>query len=238
MEHSKFTNNGALLEFLNQNGIPAIPSIKADSGMLHWWEFEKIARITDVAIFEGYFFLAVTEQGFSLHVYNGRSDWFNYVRVWQSDVSETNFLQDLKSIIFSDDIYSFDSHVWRCVREMYFEFEWQRETNDIQNVEQISLELKSHIFKFHEGLVETPKPKVVKQAAIDLLALLTQDNLRNPANGLVMQKYFPPLKYERWNLPDEFKLLLRDVGESFGGSELPTVKELNGLIEKAKDLRV
>ena len=97
-----------LLEFLNQNEIPAIPSAQAEPGMLHWWEFERIERVTDVAILEGYFFLAVTEQGFSLHVYNGQSDWYNYVRVWQADVSESKFLQDLKSIIFSDDIYSFD----------------------------------------------------------------------------------------------------------------------------------
>jgi hypothetical protein len=238
MEHSKFTNDGSLLEFLNQNGIPAIPSSKADSGMLHWWEFEKIARITDVAIFEGYFFLAITEQGFSLHVYNGRSDWYNYVRVWKSDVTETDFLQDLKSTIFSDDIYSFDSHVWHCVRETYFEFEWQRETNGIQNGEQISPELKLYIFNFHEGLVKTLSPKVVKQTTLDLLVLLTQDNLRNSANNLVMQKYFPPLKYERWNLSDEFKVLLQEIGESFQGNKIPTTKELDSLIKKVKDLRV
>jgi hypothetical protein len=238
MEQSKFRDENILVEFLNQNGIPAIPSTKADSGMLHWWEFEKIARITDVAIFEGYFFLAVIEQGFSLHVYNARNHWYNYVRVWNSDVSETAFLQDLKSIIFSDDIYSFDSHVWYCVRETYFDFEWQRIISDTHNAEQVSPNLKSHIFDFHEGFVENPQTKVLKQAILHLLVLFTKDAVRNSANGLIMQEYFPPSKYERWNLPDEFKFLLREIGESFAGNKTPTIKELDNLIEKAKGLRV
>ncbi len=236
MEHSRFTNDEAFIQFLNQNGIPAIPSIKADSNMLHWWKFEGGARITDVAIFEGYFFLAVIEQGFSLHVYNVKNDWYNYVRIWKSDVSEEDFLQDLKNILFLDDVCSFDSRVWYFVRETYFEFEWQEMIDDIQNTEQISPEIKSQIFKFNESLVENPKIKVVKQSILDLLALFTRDNLRNSANGLVMQRYFPPSKYERWNLPAEFKLLLHELGETFDRSELPPVIELRSLMEKAKDL--
>ena len=106
MEHSKFKDRDTFIDFLKQNGIPATPPNKADSVMLHWWEFEEIERFTDVAILNGYFFLAVIEQGFSLHVFDGYSNWYNYVHVWKSDeVSETEFLIDLKSII-SNDIYS------------------------------------------------------------------------------------------------------------------------------------
>ena len=237
MEHSKFRNDNALIEFLNQNGIPAIASAKAHSGLLHWWEFEKIDRITDVAIFEGYFFLAVTEQGFSLHVHNGQNDWYNYVRVWNSDVSETDFLQDLKNIIFSDDVYSFDSYVWLCVRETYFEFEWQRTISDIQNLEKISPELKSKLFRFEEGLVETPKVRELKQSIGDLLILFTEKDVRNPVNCLIMQRYYPPSKYERWALPAEFRSLLREIGELFDGNKTPSTKEIGNLVEKAKDLR-
>ena len=236
MDHSRLRDNNILVEFLNQNGVPAVPSVNADPGMLHWWEFEKIERITDVAIFEGYFFLAVTEQGFSLHVYDGQNDWYNYVRVWTADVSETKFLQDLKSIVFSDDIYSFDSYVWFCVRETYFDFEWQRTISDIQNIEQILPELKSNIFKFEEGFVETPSVRKLQQSLVNLLKLFTQDDVRNPVNCMIMQRYFPPSKYEKWGLPAEFKSLLREIGESFDGSNSPAQKALNNLIQKAEDL--
>lgn len=237
MDHSRLRNNNALVEFLNQNGIPAIPSANANPGMLHWWKFEKIERITDAAILEGYFFLAVTEQGFNLHVFNAESDWYNYVRVWKADVSETDFLQDLKSIIFSDDVYSFDSYVWSCVRKTYFDFEWQRTISDIQNVEQMSPELKLHIFEVGESVVETSKLKQLKQSVINLLELLTRDNAHNIVNCLIMQRYFPPSRYERWDLPVEFKSVLREIGEAFSESSIPTTKELGALIQKAKDLR-
>jgi hypothetical protein len=231
MEHSKFTNANALLEFLNQNGIPAIPSVNADPVMLHWWEFEGIKRITDVAILSGRFFLAVLESGFSLHVYNERNDWYNYVRVWKSNIPEMNFLQDIKSIIHSD-----ESQVWFCVRETYFEFEWQRTISDIQNIEQVSPELKTKIFNLQETLVETPKLMELKQAILDLLALFIQDDVRNWVNCLIMQRYFPPSRYARWALPAEFKLLLSDIGDVFGKSNLPTQIELNNIILRAKDL--
>lgn len=165
MKHSKFTNDGVFIEFLNQNGIPAILSSKAGPDKLHWWEFEKIKRITDVAILKGHFFLAVTEQGFRLHVHNGLNDWYNLVRIWKSDVSEAEYLQDLKRI----DIYSFDSHVWFCVRETYFEFEWQREIRDFESTEQISLQLKEQIFRFHESFGD---PKKLKREIVELLTCL------------------------------------------------------------------
>jgi hypothetical protein len=236
MDHSRLRDNNVLIEFLNQNGIPAVPSINANPGMLHWWEFEKIERITDAAIFEGYFFLAVTEQGFSLHVFNGESDWYNYVRVWKADIPETQFLQDLKSIIFADNIYSFDSYVWFCVRETYFDFEWRRTTSDIQNIKQISPELRSGIFKFEESLVETPQVRELQQSIKNLIRLLTQDDVRNPVNCLIMQRYFPPPKYENSRLPAEVKSLLREIGESFDGGNFPTKKALDNLIQKAEDL--
>ena len=237
MEHSKFRNENALIEFLNENGIPAIPSTKANPGFLHWWESEKIERIADAAIFEGYFFLAVIETGFSLHVHNGQNDWYNYVQVWKSDISETDFLRDLKSIIFSDNIYSVDSYVWFRVRETYFEFEWQRTISDIQNIEQGSPELKSAIFKFKEGLGETPIGRELQQSIVDLLILLSREDVRTPVNCSIMQKYFPPSKYEHWELPTEFKLLLREIGMFFDGSKIPTTAELCKSIQKARDLR-
>ena len=234
MDHSKFSNDDkALIEFLNQNGIPAIASANAHPGLLHWWEFEKVERITDVAIFEGDFFIAVTEQGFSLHVYNAYNDWYNFAKVWNSDVPESEFLRDIKEIIFSD-----ESHIWFCVRETYFEFAWQRTISDIQNIEQISPELKADLFRFEEGLVESPKVRELKQAIVDLLALFTNDDILNPVNCLIMERYFPPSKYERWALPNEFKSLLHELGESFNRNQIPTTKEVGILIEKAKDLRV
>ena len=236
MEHSKFTNNAALLEFLNQNGIPAIPSAIANPGMLHWWEFEKIERIADVAIFEGYFFLAVTNQGFSLHVFNAESDWYNYVRMWETSVSEDVFLQDLKGIVFSDDIYSFDSYVWSCVSETYFDFAWKRTIRDIQHGEQLSSELKPKIFNLQQTVEKTPYIRDFVQATIDLLDLFTRENVRNPVNCLIMWRYFPPAKYEQWPLPAECKLLLNNLGKVFDQGHMPTMKEVGNLVQKAHDL--
>ena len=104
-----------------------------------------------------------------------------------SDVPESEFLRDIKEIIFSD-----ESHIWFCVRETYFEFEWQRTISDIQNIEQISPELKAELFRFKEGLVESPKVRELKQAIVDLLALFTNDDILNPVNCLIMERYFPP----------------------------------------------
>lgn len=236
MDHSRLRDNNTLIEFLNQNGIPAVPSSNAEPGMLHWWEFEKIERITDAAIFEGYFFLAVTEPGFSLHVFDAESDWYNYARVWKADVPEARFLQDLKSIIFADDIYSFDSYVWFCVRETYFDFEWQRKTSDIQNIERISPELKARIFIFEEALVKIPKVSELQQSMVSLLRLFTQDDVRDPVNGLMMQRYFPPRKYENWRLPTAVKAFLFEIGESFDGGNIPVRKALDNLIQKVEDL--
>lgn len=236
MNHSRLRDPNAFIEFLNQNGIPAVPSSQADPGMLHWWEYEKIERITDAAIFEGYFFLAVTGQGYSLHVFNAESDWYNYVRLWPADVAEARFLQDLKSIIFTADIYSFDSPVWYWVRETYFDFEWQRTIRDIQNVEQISPELKPGIFKFVETLVEVPDMGALQQSIVTLLRLFTREDARNPVNGLMMQRYFPPLKYENWKLPTAVKTILHDIGEAFNEGHFPTRELLGDLIRQAEDL--
>lgn len=236
MEYSKLGSNQALVEFLNQQGIPALPPEQAEADMRHWWEREHIERMAEAAIFNGYFFLAVAKVGLSLHVFNGQSDWYNTVRVWKSDVSETDFLQDLKSIFFSDDIYSINSHVWTCVRETRFDFEWQRTIGDVPNIGQMSPELKPAIFKVEESLAEPPKSKEFKQATIDLIDLFAGDQARSPADHLIMQRYFPPSKYERWSLPAGQKSLLREIGESFRGNQPPTKKQLHLLMRKARAL--
>mgnify|MGYP001478884162 CR=1 FL=1 len=102
MEHTVFiSDENALVKFLNQNEIPATPSGNAPLGYLHWWKVENVERLTDVAILDGHFFLAVTSQGFSLYAYNALNDWYNFIRQWEKNISEDEFLQDLKAIIFS-----------------------------------------------------------------------------------------------------------------------------------------
>ena len=94
--------------------------------------------------------------------------------------------------------------------------------------------MKSAIFKFEEGL-HTPL-RELQQSIVDLLVLLAQNDMRTPVNCLIMQKYFPPSKYERWKLPPEFKLLLREIGVFFDGGKIPTAAELDKSIQKARDL--
>lgn len=231
MDHSKFTDASALVEFLKQNGIPASLSSQADPFMLHWWEFESINRITDVAIDRGDFFLAVTAEGFSLHVFDAQNDWYHCVDVWPADVSEAEFLGDIQSILASD-----DAHVKLRARETGFEFEWQRTISAIPKIEPLSPELKARIFNLTESLVETPKLQALRQSILDLLALFSQDAVRNPVNGLIMHRYFPPAKYEHYDLPAEFRSVLREMGQAFDTGEIPSLETIGKLLQQAKDL--
>jgi hypothetical protein len=51
-----------------------------------------------------------------------------------------------------------------------------------------------------------------------------------------MQRYFPIYKYERENLPDEFKVMLRQIGLSFENDQIPALKTIDDLIQKSEFL--
>lgn len=243
MEHSKITTEAALIEFLKLHDIQAIPANKANPGHLCWWEKEGIRdrwirqgdkHYFDLALIEGYFFLYVTERGFRLYVHDLQNDWYNLVRIWEVNLPLDVIVQDLKEIIHSNDIYSLDSYVWFWVRKTQFDQEWKRTSDDIE-IEQISPELKERIFEFHEGLIEFPKKvKELKKAISDLLTLFTQDDVRTPINCLIMQRYFLPYKYEHWNIPDDFKIILDQIGISFENNQIPNRKAIDSLLQKAK----
>ena len=245
MEHSKITTEAALIEFLKRNDIQAIPANKANPGHLCWWEKEGTSdRLTkqgdkhyfNLALMEGYFFLAVTEWGFRLYVHDLQNDWYNLVRVWEANLPLAAIVQDMQEIINSKDIYSLDSYVWFCVRRTKFDQEWKRITDEI-GIEQFSPELKERIFEFQESLVEFPKKaKECKQAISDLLTFFTHDDVRIPINCLVMQRYFLPDQYEHWNIPADFKTVLHQIGLSFENGQIHARAALESLIQKAKDL--
>ena len=150
-------------------------------------------------------------------------------------MSEDIFVQGLKEIVFSHDIHSFDSYVWYCVRRTAFDSEWLKimDNPDPQN---ISPKLKEIVFEFSESLVETPNISKGRQAILDLLTLFTIDDFRNSNNHKAMQRYFPPQKYERWNLPDEFKRILDEIGYYFEIEKMPSQATVRNIIRKTASL--
>jgi hypothetical protein len=236
MIQQNFQNENSLLEFLHQHGFKAIPSKDAESFYLHAWKREGLDQLISVALWEGLFFLAVLENGLGLYVSNDRDLWYYLVWFWDKNVSEDVFVKGLKELVHSRDIHSSNSYVWACVRKTAFEFEWQRNVFDIEP-QNVSLELKEIVFEFGESLIENPNLSNCKQAILDLLILFTNDEFRNSSNLQVVQKYFPPLKYERWNLPDVYKRILDEIGYYFETNSIPKTATVKNLIRKTESLK-
>lgn len=52
-----------------------------------------------------------------------------------------------------------------------------------------------------------------------------------------MQRFFPTRKYEKYDMPIEFRSLLHKIGETFEKNKTPAFEELGTIIRKSKDLR-
>jgi hypothetical protein len=126
VKHSKIADEKALIEFLKLHDIQAIPTRMVKDCYLHWWEKEGIKcrwenkgieYFADVALINGCYFLAFTEQGYCLYVQNPQDYWYNLVRIWEIGVPDDVFVQELKGFIYSDDIHSANSNVWGRVRK-------------------------------------------------------------------------------------------------------------------------
>ena len=236
MIQKNFQDEKSLLAFLHHHGFNAIPSNEAESFYLHAWKREGFDQLTSAALWEGLFFLAVLKNGLGLYVSNDRDLWYYLVWFWDENVLEDVFVKGLKKLVHSRDIHSPDSYVWACVRKTAFEFEWQRNVIDIET-QTISPELKEIVFEFSESLVELPNVSKCKQAIMDLLLLFTNDGFRSSGNLKVIQKYFPPLKYDRWNMPDKYKRVLDEIGYYFESDKIPNTTIIETIIRKTASLK-
>ena len=107
--------------------------------------------------------------------------------------------------------------------------------NDIENADDISPDLKEKIFQFSEGLVELPsRINELHKEIINLLSLLTKKDVRTPVNCLAMYKYFPFDKYQRWGLPDSFKLIINKMSTQFHNGKIPSQDAIDALLQEAK----
>jgi len=232
MEQTIFINEISLIEFLKKNGIEAILTNQADEYHLYWWKREGINGEVEVAISGGYFFLAIKEENIGLFVHYERDDWYNLVYKWDTNISEDAFLYELSNLVKAD-----DSYIWMRVRRTSFDSEWDNLISDIKKVEDISAELKEKIFQFSEGLVEFPKRiKELQKAILELLTFFANKDALAHINCLMMYKYFPFDKYQRWGLPDNFKLIINKMSKQFHNGNIPKQDEINKLLQEAKSL--
>lgn len=230
MEQTIIANENSLIEFLKNYDIQAIPTNQADSYRLHWWKREGINGDVEVAILGGYFFLAVKEENIGLFVHYERDDWYNLMYKWNADVSKDAFVHELGDLIQAN-----VSRIWLRVRRTTFDTEWHRLMNDIENADDISPDLKEKIFQFSEGLVELPsRINELHKEIINLLSLLTKKDVRTPVNCLAMYKYFPFDKYQRWGLPDSFKLIINKMSTQFHNGKIPSQDAIDALLQEAK----